>query len=56
MPTGINIYEPILIEMCASEFPMWRKIMCRFSDRHRLSREEYEEWFWKRIGNNNPND
>lgn len=41
-------YHPFLVELCLSERPFWKNILARFFEKYKLTKEEYDEWYFRR--------
>ena len=46
------MYNPIRIEIYLRTLPLWRRIFARFSEKYKVTKEEYDNWFWKEGLNN----
>lgn len=45
--TGFNIYEAVWLEKYIDSLPLWRKILARFFEKYRITKKEYDTWFYK---------
>ena len=47
------VYNHILIERYISSLSFKRKLLAYFFEKYRISREEYLDWYFKQVNNNN---
>ena len=40
-------YNPIRIERYVYSLPIWRRIFARFSEKYKVTKQEYDNWFRK---------
>ena len=41
-----SIYNPIWIELYCRSLPLWRRILARYFEKYKVTKEEYEKhWF-----------
>lgn len=41
------IYNDFLLRKYFATLPLWRRIFARFSEKYKVTKEEYDKWWWK---------
>ena len=42
------LYSSYFVEQYLNSLPWYRKILATFFERYRVTKKEYDEWFWKK--------
>ena len=40
-------YSPILLEKYIYSRPLYRRLLAKFFNKYKITKEEYDEWFYK---------